>query len=1077
MTVRSESVRLTLDDAGFSTGMAKAAAATALLDRSLNSLDGSRIDVGDGIRETDADVDRLGSTFRRTGADIDSFSGRLGLIAQTAGALGPALAPLATVAVGGALALGNALGFAAGAAAVAIGSFQGVGDALKAVDKAALQPTAANLEAARLAMEKLSPAARDMVRELHGLEPVLSGLRDAGAEEMFPGVIRGMDELTKLAPQVERIVRNIADTMGDLFEAGAEDLTSGRWDDFFHMLETDARPTLEALAHSVGSVAHGLAELWTAFSPLNRTFSTWLEDAARSFDAWATGVGKTKGFHEFVDYIRTNGPVVGHAIAAIANAILQIAEAAAPLGGPVLRGITALADAIADIADSPLGTPIMLWVSALSALSLAAKGAAGSMKLLGIESAAAGTAMGGLTGVAMVVGLQRVGSNLDKLKTSMAELRADMEAGTSPDSQTMEDFFSGLANQMPVVGALFDGTTDAVHRLGDAMGVQTRTQQHFLNGLIFGSRAAEVSTKSIEVLTHAQDQLGLKMEQERIRANELAQANHEAAQGYYSMAQAVEAPTLSLADLETRMREQAKATRDLVANMRKAIENGADPRAVKQMFDELGTSGTLAMQQLASGGKKAAREFNAAWRSSEGATNSLEREIANLSDAIRTLAGMRANPKLGLEDGEFRGGIKSAGAAITVLGRQQAHPKVILDGVGAAIAGAHGVQAAIAAIQSKTVTITVLHNNIGGVTSSAGGHSAPDQMWTGGYTGDGGKYEPKGTVHGHEVVLPQEVVNRDAAFLKERYGYLPNMHMLRGYAGGGYVPGDGASLPTWLFPTWGDGPAFNTPWGMLSDAVKHASDAVDTWGDHLHHDDLTRREMRLVELGWRKQHLNQLLKLQEQERDALKERLDTLRQEREAMISGVASIVAAGHDLLGGVRTAVIPGVGSTDEISWTDGPATFASFSAALSAQFGTASQLKHVLAVFKRKHLGAGLLSWLITNGADIATLEDFANQSAAELQAISSQFNQVQQYTHSVGDFGAGVVGLNAQIAKKLDKLNEVRDAIHTSNERLDHLQKRMDHIDESMPERTGRAVGDAVKTQSRNDSKTAARRATR
>ena len=86
-------------------------------------------------------------------------------------------------------------------------------------------------------------------------------------------------------------------------------------------------------------------------------------------------------------------------------------------------------------------------------------------------------------------------------------------------------------------------------------------------------------------------------------------------------------------------------------------------------------------------------------------------------------------------------------------------------------------------------------------------------------------------------------------------------------------------------------------------------------------------------------------------------------------------------------------------------------------------------------------------------------------------------MQQYTHSVGDFGAGVVGLNAQIAKKLDKLNEVRDAIHTSNERLDHLQKRMDHIDESMPERTGRAVGDAVKTQSRNDSKTAARRATR
>lgn len=87
-------------------------------------------------------------------------------------------------------------------------------------------------------------------------------------------------------------------------------------------------------------------------------------------------------------------------------------------------------------------------------------------------------------------------------------------------------------------------------------------------------------------------------------------------------------------------------------------------------------------------------------------------------------------------------------------------------------------RAAIAAISGFGATIPV---------STAVGSVPKKGRAGGGYTGPGGKYEPAGVVHRGEVVLPQEVVREDAAFLRERYGFLPDMGSLPGYASGGYV--------------------------------------------------------------------------------------------------------------------------------------------------------------------------------------------------------------------------------------------------------------------------------------------------
>ena len=70
---------------------------------------------------------------------------------------------------------------------------------------------------------------------------------------------------------------------------------------------------------------------------------------------------------------------------------------------------------------------------------------------------------------------------------------------------------------------------------------------------------------------------------------------------------------------------------------------------------------------------------------------------------------------------------------------------------------------------------------------------------SGGYTGDGGKFEPKGVVHGGEFVLRKEVVQ-----LPGMRGYLEGLNK-RGYASGGYVGGaSDLSVPSFSMPSTED---------------------------------------------------------------------------------------------------------------------------------------------------------------------------------------------------------------------------------------------------------------------------------
>ena len=378
MTDRRERVVLTLDDR-FSAGMTRAAAAAALLNRELDRLDRRRLGGGGGPGGGGSDdLDRIRRNAQGAGNEIDRLSGRVKILAQTATLIGPAFVPLGAVAIPAVTGLATQLGFAAAAGGTAILAFQGVGDALKAVNKAQLEPTTANLTEARTALEALSPAAAGFVKELRSLSDVGASLRDSAAEGLFPGLTEALDTIQTRVPQAERILFNLGNVLGDIASGSAASLASGRWDDFFNFLEADARDILTDLADSVGNLGHAFTNLIIQTEPLSAGFSDWLVEATARFDAFTATIGQSDGFAEFLDYVRTNGPIVADAVGAISQALLDIVEAAAPIGGPVLEALGSLAKIVSLIADSDMGTPLYAAVAAMSALSLATRGFAAS---------------------------------------------------------------------------------------------------------------------------------------------------------------------------------------------------------------------------------------------------------------------------------------------------------------------------------------------------------------------------------------------------------------------------------------------------------------------------------------------------------------------------------------------------------------------------------------------------------------------------------------------------------------------------------------------------------------------------
>lgn len=344
-----------------------------MLDKSLGGLGSTTVRSAkstDGINRSLADT---AVQSRKVSNEIDQLSGRLRLFADLGLILGPALAPIGALAVGGLVTFAAQLGSLAGGLGVTLLATNGLSDGLKALNEYQLHPTTENLAKLNEEMERLGPSGERFVRFLDSIEPQLKSLQTAARDGALPGFEEGIESLLDRLPEVRDLISLMASGVGGLAADAGKSLAGDDFDEFFEYLRTDGVKILDDTARTMGNLALTAANLFDAFAPLQTDFSggilAWTEGLAEA----SADLESSAGFQTFLAYIEETGPQAVETLGSLANAALQIVEATAPLGGPVLQALEGLADSVAAIADSDLGTPIFGALAALALYNRAAK--------------------------------------------------------------------------------------------------------------------------------------------------------------------------------------------------------------------------------------------------------------------------------------------------------------------------------------------------------------------------------------------------------------------------------------------------------------------------------------------------------------------------------------------------------------------------------------------------------------------------------------------------------------------------------------------------------------------------------
>lgn len=819
MATRRERVVLELED-NFTTGMAKAAAATALLDRQLKSLSGSSVSARGGLDQVNnsSGLPALDKNARRSEQSINQLTGRLRLLADVGATVGPALVPLGGAAVPGIAAMATQLGALAGGLGVTLLAAQGMGDAFKALNDYQLEPTAANLQKMQDEFTRVGPAAAQFIQYIDTLEPQFRSLQMTAREGIFPGVQEGIESFLQRAPQVRRIVSDIAEAMGGLASDAGAGLGGERFSTFFDYLENRAAPILTEFGRTIGNFAEGLVNLLVAFDPATQGFSAGLLDMSRSFAEWSRTLENNASFQEFLDYVQQAGPKALDFIGALVDALAGIASAAAPVGDVVLPILTQMLEVLGAIAKSDIGTPLIAGLAAVAAYNRAL------------------TVTRTLTATTWGAGFrQNVSGATSALMTvTSAQDRARMSATALArvEGQRSAAIRNGAAS-IGKASAAVAGLTLATSGAADSVGL-TNTASLALMGTLAGPWGAAVggavgltmdlaaanddlqhavaqanetiATGSVEAMQAQRDAYQKMLDDnERARMSATGPSNIGGIiSDPFANFKAIKAGLLEVTGQTDKARDaitlldealataadtnmfvsQLQTTRDAIISQTSALQENISTMRARTSEALAAFDAETRWRQAMVAAREAAEASNAGIRGSSeealknrDALSQLASAWNNQSDAVKNADGKYKSARRAFVDMATGMGVpikRARELARTMLEIPTSRTANIQVQAAQALDVTRQVIAELARIASKTITVTV--NRVG-----AGLGAFLDEFDTGGYTGPGGKHEPAGIVHRGEVVIPQELVKRDWSMLTSRYGHLP------GFADGGVV--------------------------------------------------------------------------------------------------------------------------------------------------------------------------------------------------------------------------------------------------------------------------------------------------
>lgn len=291
-------------------------------------------DFGNGFnKNSKVKIDTRGaeSDLKKLSSGASSAGNKMGLLAKSALALGPAIVPLTGAAVAGTLLLGSAL-TAAGVGAAAMGAV-----ALPAIDNIKDALKLAGKEGSA-ALNSLTPAEKNLYGATHSLNTAYQAWYKTLEPAVLPQLATGLNIVQQQIPKFTGLVKSATGGTHDFLVqlgAAANGPIAGQ---FVKNISKEAGPAISAFSSLLIGAGSAASQTFNYLAPL----APKVDGVIKSFgQKIATGAGSA-GFTGFLDTIISDAPLAGKVVGDLGHDLGGLIQVAEPLGHLSLSALDGL---------------------------------------------------------------------------------------------------------------------------------------------------------------------------------------------------------------------------------------------------------------------------------------------------------------------------------------------------------------------------------------------------------------------------------------------------------------------------------------------------------------------------------------------------------------------------------------------------------------------------------------------------------------------------------------------------------------------------------------------------------------
>lgn len=329
----------------------RARRASDQLSRTQTRLKDTQTNLGKRMKDAFKGIELPSVEIGRFEQAINGISGKVPAIALGLSAAVSVAGPL-TAAIGGLSASLAAAGIGAVAfGAVAVSSLGKIFEAAEDVDRiqekidnatTTRERIKAQTELAQLYGD-MSKAQRGALKELQTFKSFWGDFTKQFETPVFQAFDTSLEIMRKGLTLLAPTISNVSGVVNELLNSLNNAMNGSGAKEFFTWLENNAAESLRSFGTIAANVLGGVFGLFKAFAPAGASVEEGLIGMTARFKEWAMALENNKSFHNFLEYAKTNTPVVMTALKNMFIMTADVIKALAPVGTMVMQVIGQIA--------------------------------------------------------------------------------------------------------------------------------------------------------------------------------------------------------------------------------------------------------------------------------------------------------------------------------------------------------------------------------------------------------------------------------------------------------------------------------------------------------------------------------------------------------------------------------------------------------------------------------------------------------------------------------------------------------------------------------------------------------------